>query len=45
MCTTSVILAAGPPTAGFPDKDLLGIGTFAYTGSPVGILAVVLAVN
>lgn len=45
MRITSFIPAAGPPMAGIPDKELSGIGTFAYTGSPVGTLAVVLAAN
>jgi hypothetical protein len=40
MRTTSFILAfafilAGPSMAGSSDKDLPGVGTFAYSGSPL----------
>jgi hypothetical protein len=40
MRTTSFILAfafmlAGPSMAGSSDKQLPGVGTFAYNGSPV----------
>ena len=40
MRTTSFILAfafilAGPSMAGSSDRDLPGVGTFAYNGSPV----------
>ncbi len=40
MRTTSLILAfafilAGPSMAGSSDKELPGVGTFAYNGSPL----------
>jgi hypothetical protein len=40
MRTTSFILAfafilAGPSMAGSSEKDLPGVGTFAYSGSPL----------
>jgi hypothetical protein len=40
MRTISFIIAllsvlAGPPLAGSADRDLPGIGTFSYSGSPI----------
>jgi hypothetical protein len=42
MRTLSFILAfafvlAGPSLAGSPDNSLPGVGTFAYSGSPLGV--------
>jgi len=34
---------AGPPMAGPPDNDLPGVGTFAYSGSPVSSQTMVVA--
>ena len=42
-----VLLLIGPSLAGSSDRDLPGIGTFAYSGSPVitPAPAVMVAVN
>ena len=41
-----VFVVAGPSLAGSPDNGLPGIGTFAYSGSPIGTSApMVVAAN
>jgi hypothetical protein len=51
MRTIGLILAfafvvAGPSLAGSPDSGLPGIGTFAYSGAPIGTSApMVVAAN
>jgi hypothetical protein len=44
MRTLSLILAfgfvlAGPSIAGSTDSGMPGVGTFAYTGSPIAVMA------
>jgi hypothetical protein len=34
-----VVVLSGPSSAGPADRDLPGIGTFAYSGSPIPVAA------